>query len=111
MTTELETALPPSDTVRRAVEAALRAPSVHNTQPWRWRIRADRIDLYADRDRHLPFTDPDRRDHLLSYGAALVHLYVTLVAAGIGHTIDRFPDDDRELPATPRRKLGDVLRP
>jgi len=31
-----------------AVEHALRAPSVHNTQPWHWRIRSDAVELHAD---------------------------------------------------------------
>ena len=31
-----------------AVERALRAPSVHNTQPWRWRVDDDAVQLYAD---------------------------------------------------------------
>jgi hypothetical protein len=33
---------------------ALRAPSVHNTQPWRWRLGGDVIDLFADVGRQLP---------------------------------------------------------
>ena len=51
-----------------AVGHALRAPSVHNTQPWRWRIdTADGVvELYADRGRHLAATDPEGRDLLIS---------------------------------------------
>ena len=49
-----------------AVEHALRAPSVHNSQPWRWRIRPDSVELHADWDRHLVATDPDRRDLVLA---------------------------------------------
>lgn len=101
-TASTDSALPRSETVCRAVTAALRAPSVHNIQPWRWRIGADRVELYADPDRRLPFTDPDRRDHLVSCGAALSHLHVALAAAGIGHVIDRFPGDDRDHLATVR---------
>ena len=46
-------------TTRRVVELACRAPSVHNTQPWAWRIGPDRIELYADWSRQLPASDPD----------------------------------------------------
>ncbi|GAA1386159.1 NAD(P)H nitroreductase [Pseudonocardia kongjuensis] len=95
-------ALPRPDTVRHAVATALTAPSVHNAQPWRWRIAADRVELYADPDRRLPFTDPDRRDHLVSCGAALATLHVALAASGIGHRTERFPDDDRDHLATVR---------
>lgn len=91
-----------------AVELALLAPSVHNTQPWRWRIGPDVVELHADRFRHLAATDPDRRDLLLSCGAALHHLRVALAAAGTAVQVTRFPDaDDREHLATVRTVPGD----
>lgn len=93
---------PAPGAVRTAVAAALLAPSVHNSQPWRWRITDDRVELHADPDRRLPFTDPDRRDHLVSCGAALATLHVALTGAGIGHVIERFPRDDRDHLATVR---------
>jgi len=64
-----------------AVEHALRAPSVHNTQPWRWLVDGTDgvVELYADLNRHLTATDPDRRDLLISCGAALDHLVVAVV--------------------------------
>ena len=77
-----------------AVENALRAPSVHNTQPWRWRIASDHVELHADWNRHLIATDPDRRDLVLSCGAALHHLRVALAAAGSGVEVDRLPDPE-----------------
>src|ERR1700722_15747450 len=40
------------------VETAGRAPSVHNTQPWQFRVRHNGLDLYADRDRRLRAIDP-----------------------------------------------------
>jgi hypothetical protein len=77
-----------------AVERALRAPSVHNTQPWRWRIDDDAVQLHADWTRHLVATDPDRRDLVLSCGAALHHLLVALAARGLEAQVDRLPDPD-----------------
>ncbi|NMH97760.1 Acg family FMN-binding oxidoreductase [Pseudonocardia acidicola] len=77
-----------------AVEHALRAPSVHNTQPWRWRITPDTIELHADWDRHLAATDPDRRDLVLSCGAALHHLQVALAALGLAVRVHRLPDPE-----------------
>lgn len=90
--------------VRAAVEAACRAPSVHNTQPWSWRLGRRGIDLYADRGRWLRATDPDGRDLLLSCGATLHHARVALAAAGFGAAVVRFPD-----PADPDHLA--VLRP
>ena len=84
----------PTPQLAEAVEHALRAPSVHNTQPWRWRI--DDVDgvveLYADRYRQLSATDPEGRDLLISCGAALDHLVVALAHAGWRATTARFPD-------------------
>jgi hypothetical protein len=76
----------------RAAEHALRAPSVHNTQPWRWRIRPEAIELHADWNRYLPATDPDRRDLILSCGAALHHVQVACAARGLAVEVDRLPD-------------------
>ncbi|GAA5134657.1 Acg family FMN-binding oxidoreductase [Pseudonocardia adelaidensis] len=75
-----------------AVEDALHAPSVHNSQPWRWRIGSDEVRLHADPQRHLAATDPDRRDLVLSCGAALHHLRTALAARGLAAGIRRLPD-------------------
>lgn len=77
-----------------AVEDALRAPSVHNTQPWRWRVGPAAVELYADWDRHLIATDADRRDLVLSCGAALHHLQVAVAARGLAAHVDRLPDPE-----------------
>ena len=81
-----------ADVVRRIVEIGCRAPSVHNTQPWRWRIDEDRIELRADRSRQLGVSDPDGRNLTISCGAALHHIQVA--AAGLGRVamVERLPD-------------------
>src|SRR3954470_13566458 len=84
-------------TARAAVALANRAPSVHNSQPWRWRIGPSSIQLFADPERALPATDPDGRDLRISCGAALHHLRVALLAAGVGSTVHRLPDPAHPL--------------
>ncbi|MHA6794248.1 Acg family FMN-binding oxidoreductase [Pseudonocardia bannensis] len=79
-------------TVRAALALACRAPSVHNSQPWRWGLGGSRVHLYADLHRWLPATDPDGRDLLLSCGGALHHLRIALAALGIGVDVHRIPD-------------------
>jgi hypothetical protein len=94
-------------TVRSALELAARAPSVHNTQPWRWRIGDDSVELLADEGRRLRATDQDGRDLMMSCGAALHHLRVALAAAGVDTTVHRLPDPARpELLATIDLHLG-----
>ncbi|MEE3922437.1 nitroreductase [Micromonospora sp. BRA006-A] len=80
----------------RVLEAAARqslhAPSVFNTQPWRWRVTGDALELRADADRQLAHTDPDGRLLILSRGAALHHARVSLTAVGWAVTVERLPD-------------------
>ncbi|MEJ2854064.1 MULTISPECIES: Acg family FMN-binding oxidoreductase [unclassified Saccharothrix] len=83
---------PDDETIRTALALACRAPSVHNTQPWRWRIGDRSVHLYADDSRRLPTTDPDGRDLLLSCGAALHHLRVALAALGWRAVVHRLPN-------------------
>jgi nitroreductase len=80
-----------------AVELALLAPSVHNTQPWRWRIGPDAVELHADRFRHLAATDPDRRDLHVSCGAALHHLRAALAGQGVAAQVDLLPTAENRL--------------
>lgn len=91
----------------RALSSAVRAPSLHNTQPWLWRITGDRIELHADRSRRLHETDPDHRDLLISCGAALHHLHVALAALGAASETERRPDpENRDHLATVRLVAG-----
>lgn len=89
---------PDARTVRAAVELACRAPSLHNTQPWRWEADRHTVRLRADREHWLPATDADARDLVLACGAALHHLRIALAAAGIGQRVRRLPaPDDPDL--------------
>lgn len=70
--------------LRQLIAAAVAAPSVHNTQPWLFRIDDDVIHLYGDTNRQLQAQDPDGRALLMSCGAALLNL--RLAAEHFGHT-------------------------
>ncbi|WP_433043498.1 hypothetical protein [Dactylosporangium sp. CS-033363] len=83
------------DLVAEASIAALRAPSILNSQPWRWRLAGDHAELWADRSRQLTGLDPDGRLLLLSCGGALHHAVVTLRAAGFEADVARLPDGER----------------
>lgn len=52
------------------------APSSHNTQPWKFNVSKDQIDLYVDKSRWLQFADADRRELRISLGCALENLLV-----------------------------------
>jgi nitroreductase len=87
-------------TLTRAAMAARRAPSIFNSQPWRWRITDDTAELRADRQRQAPAVDPDGRLLTLSCGAALHHARVALAGAAATVEVFRLPDPtDPELMA------------
>lgn len=103
------------------VSFALRAPSIHNTQPWRWAVDGHRLDLYADRSRQLMFSDPDGRNLTISCGAALHYAVTGAAAAGWASDLSLLPhgsDHDhlasiRLRPGSPTRKdqaEADLLR-
>jgi nitroreductase len=80
------------EVLAEAAAAAGAAPSIHNTQPWRWQVRSDGLDLYAERSRHLAATDPDGRMLTISCGTALHHARVALAAEGWQVAVERLPD-------------------
>jgi Nitroreductase family len=83
---------PDAATVRTVLALVSRAPSVHNTQPWRWLVGEQSLHLYSDPSRQLPNTDPDGRDLILSCGAALNHCIVALAALGWRAKVARLPN-------------------
>lgn len=86
---------PQRHVVHDAVMLACRAPSLHNSQPWRWVADGACLHLFADRQRLLGAADPSGRELLLSCGAVLDHLRVAMAAAGWDAHTDRFPNADQ----------------
>jgi len=78
--------------LRRIVDHARRAPSVHNTQPWRWQAAGSTLELWADRERALPVSDPLGRNLVISCGAALHHTVVAAQALGADAAVEQLPD-------------------
>lgn len=88
-TTELSIAL------RRAAVRATLAPSIHNTQPWRFVLGDGTLEIWADRTRQLRVLDPFCRQLTVSCGCALFNARVSLAAGGFDVRIDRFADPTR----------------
>ncbi|MFF4875281.1 hypothetical protein [Micromonospora sp. NPDC000668] len=84
----------------RANEAVCRrAPSAHNTQPWRPEYRADEIIIGVDPARRLPDSDPTGRDLALGIGAFVETCLI--VSAELGLTVTAAPGP-RLIPAANR---------
>jgi len=90
-----------AEELRTVVELATRAPSVHNTQPWRFAGRTAAggglagIDLFADRERSLEVIDPEGRDLHLSCGAAVEFARVGVRSLGRSCAVHLLPDQQQ----------------
>ena len=73
------------------IEVAGRAPSLHNTQPWRFTVGRDAIDLHADVTRRLTM-DPDGREMIISCGAALYGLRLAVRSLGRLPEVELLPE-------------------
>lgn len=82
----------PTKDARWAVEQACLAPSVHNTQPWRFTWNGTSFELHADTSRGLTASDPDGRELVISCGAALYNLRLALRKVGYDAKVDVLPD-------------------
>src|SRR3954467_7374146 len=78
--------------LHRAAIRAMRAPSIHNTQPWRFVLTQDALEIHGDRSRRLPVLDPRGRQMMISLGCALFHARVAIAAAGYEPIVRRLPD-------------------
>ncbi len=87
--------LSPAQVVRRAAVQATKAPSVHNTQPWRFTVGATTLDIHADWTRRLRVLDPRGRQMLISCGCAVFNARVSMAAAGYLPRVETFHDPAR----------------
>lgn len=76
----------------RTVELACHAPSVHNSQPWRWVDQGPDLMLFRQSKRVPDATDLTGREAMISCGAALNHLLVASAAEGLQANVSRFPN-------------------
>ena len=90
--TVADTAVPDPAVLTGCVRAGTLAPSIYNSQPWRFRVLSGRIDVFADTQRMLPAVDPDGREMHISLGAATFNIAVMLQAHHYAHEVSLLPD-------------------
>jgi len=79
--------------LRLAAAAAIRAPSLHNSQPWRFRLRDGSIDVLADRSRQLAVADSAGWALRIACGAATFNARLALAAQGLPADVTLLPRD------------------
>jgi nitroreductase len=101
----------PGPVLLDCLTAATAAPSIHNTQPWLFRVGDGRtgatVDVLADHRRRLTVLDPDGREMYVSVGAAMFNLRVATSAAGRPSTVRLAPEPD----VAARLTLGSQAEP
>jgi hypothetical protein len=70
------------------IHSAILAANAHDTQPWKFRVDAQRVDIYADTERHLGAMDPFRREMHLSLGCALENALLIARSLGYGAAVE-----------------------
>ncbi len=83
--------------IRDAVRLACRAPSLHNSQPWRWVVEGATVQLFVEPDRVVRGADSSGREALIACGAVLDHFRVAMAAAGFTANVYRFPNPNNRL--------------
>lgn len=78
--------------LRHVAATAALAPSIFNTQPWRWQVGRRLLRLWADHERRLMVADPEGRMLTISCGVGLHHARVALAATGYDAAVYRLPD-------------------
>ncbi|MFJ7336800.1 Acg family FMN-binding oxidoreductase [Streptomyces sp. NPDC101110] len=94
-----------ASSVQALLAAGVAAPSIHNTQPWRFGLDPDSrsILVRVDPGRRLPLADPQRRAQLLSVGAAVFNIRVAAEHLGWHPVVRLLPTaDDPDLLVTVR---------
>jgi nitroreductase len=101
----------PGPAIDACLRAAIAAPSVHNSQPWRFRLHRDSIEVFADPKRRLSVLDPSGRELAISVGAAVLNLRVAMLARGRVPVLRLLPEPDQPDLAAEVRLGATVVAP
>jgi nitroreductase len=95
------------------LDAAVLAPSMHNTQPWRFRVlpEAEAIELLTDQARELRYSDPGGRATHIACGAALFNMRLAASVAGRQPVVMLLPDPGQPLLLATIRLAGPCRAP
>jgi hypothetical protein len=100
----------PAEQMKELVRYATLAANGHNTQPWKFSIRENTIQIHPDPRCHLAVVDPNDREQWISLGCALENLLIGARASGYSTNVI-YPDANEwiEVQLTPDTPQKDVL--
>lgn len=71
-----------SNPLTKFVQAAILAANPHNSQPWKFSLQPEAVDVYADTSRQIGVIDPFLREMHIGIGCAVENLLLSAEAAG-----------------------------
>lgn len=71
----------------KMVENGIKAPSGHNTQPWKFKINKDNIEVYPNLEKELPVVDKNHRELFISLGCAVENICLTANELGYNYNV------------------------
>ncbi|MCF8450177.1 MAG: Rv1355c family protein [Taibaiella sp.] len=89
--------VPEISEIERMVEAAIKAPSAGNNQPWKWHFQGKRLYLFHDRVRSLSFGDYQDMASYVALGAAIENLQIAAFKMNIGIVLSPFEIKEKKL--------------
>jgi nitroreductase len=87
------------------VRAAILAANPHNTQPWRFKLADDRIEIYADTARNLGTFDPYLREMHIGLGCAVQNMVLAAAALAREAKVTLVDGSLEPIPTAPRPTL------
>ena len=95
------------DRAEEIVRAASRAPSLHNAQPWAFRVTPAEVEVYADWDRRVPIADPWTGSSFIGLGAAVFGVRLALARLGLRSVVQLVREPSRpDLAAVVAASVG-----
>ena len=90
----------PNALIGRLIPSAILAASAHNTQPWKFKVGDDYVDIFVDWNRHLSVSDPSLRELYISIGCATANMLVAARYWDYQPALSYFPDGEaKDKPA------------
>ena len=96
----------PQRHLREILEAAIRAPSGENCQPWRFVLKGESVELWNRPERDQSLYNWGQRASYMAHGAALENLVLAAGARGFGADVAYFPESVRREPRRDRGPFG-----
>lgn len=90
------------DQIKFLLGYAILAPSVHNTQPWLFKVSGNKLEIFPNWRYKLPYSDPSDRGLFISLGCCITNIYsaASYFNFGCEILINAHPKEDATIEIT-----------